>query len=156
MAIPISYLVGTYDETMALLIEAMNYAAYRSRDDQRLLPPDVQLQATLESLRVTSRLTQIMAWLLMQRAVQAGEITSQQAARPEFAIYVVPACWDSDGPEDESLPMGLRSLLDRSHRLYHRALRLECQVNRSWQVQNKASPAPMAKWPLSHNTNKAD
>ena len=128
-----AYFGRTYDETMALLIEARNYAAFRQTIDQRILPPDVQLQAMLQALRVTSRLIQVMAWLLAQRAVDGGEFTPERAASAEFAIDMAPVCFDSSGPDNESLPNGLRSLLDRSYRLYHRALRLEGQVRRNRQ-----------------------
>ena len=70
---------GPYDETMALLIEARNYIAYHDAAEHRKLPPQVRLQISYESMRVTSRLTQVMAWLLAQKAVHAGEMTKAQA-----------------------------------------------------------------------------
>ena len=63
---PTAFFNRTYDETMALLIEARNYIAYNEQSDQRGLAPQVRLQVSYESLRVTSRLTQVMAWLLAQ------------------------------------------------------------------------------------------
>ena len=118
---------GTYDETMALLIEARNYIAYHESGDHRHLPPHVRLQIAYESMRVTSRLTQVMAWLLAQKAVHAGEITQEQAASEEFALSGGEICSDGSGPENEDLPSGLRSLLERSHRLYMRVARLDEQ-----------------------------
>jgi len=118
---------GTYDETMALLIEARNYIAYHEAGDHRHLPPHVRLQISYESMRVTSRLTQVMAWLLAQKAVHAGEITQEIAASDEFALSGGEICSDPSGPENEELPSGLRSLLERSHRLYMRAHRLDEQ-----------------------------
>lgn len=116
---------GTYDETMALLIEARNYIAYHDSVNHRALPPHVRLQISYESMRVTSRLTQVMAWLLAQKAVHAGEITREQAASEDFALSGGDVCTDPSGPDNESLPEGLRSLLDRSHKLYMRVARLD-------------------------------
>ncbi|HEY0837522.1 MAG TPA: DUF1465 family protein [Azospirillum sp.] len=122
---------GPYDETMALLIEARNYIAYHESIDQRQLPPHVRLQVSYESMRVTSRLTQVMAWLLAQKAVHAGEITPAQAASEDYALSGGDICTDPAGPENEDLPVGLRSLLERSHHLYMRVARLDEQVRRA-------------------------
>lgn len=116
---------GPYDETMALLIEARNYIAYHDAVSHRALPPHVRLQISYESMRVTSRLTQVMAWLLAQKAVHAGEMTAEQAASDDFALSGGEVCTDPAGPENEDLPSGLRSLLERSHRLYMRVERLD-------------------------------
>lgn len=121
---------GPYDETMALLIETRNYIAFHEAIDQRKLPPHVRLQVSYESMRVTSRLTQVMAWLLAQKAVHAGELTMAQVATEEYALSGGDICTDPSGPENEDLPSGLRSLLERSHKLYMRVARLDALVHR--------------------------
>jgi regulator of CtrA degradation len=128
---PTAFFNRTYEETLALLVEARNYIAHQEAGDQRGLPPQLRLQVSYESLRVTSRLTQVMAWLLAQKAVHAGELTLQQAATEEFALSGGSICSDPSGPEDERLPAGLRALLERSHKLYMRVSRLDEQVRRS-------------------------
>lgn len=125
---PTAYFHRTYDETMALLIETRNYVAYHEVIDQRALSPQIRLQASYESLRVTSRLTQVMAWLLAQKACHAGELTLQQAAGDDYALSGGAICTDPSGADNMELPGGLRSLLDRSHRLYLRVERLDNQV----------------------------
>ena len=84
-----------------------------------------RLQISYESMRVTSRLTQVMAWLLAQKAVHAGEMSREQAASDDFALSGGEICTDPSGPDNEALPEGLRSLLERSHRLYMRVARLD-------------------------------
>ena len=115
----------TYDETMRLLIEARNYATYRNTTEHGV-PTTVALRATCESFRVTARLSHVMAWALARMAVHAGELTPAQCTL--FTLSVAGACAQPSGPEDESLPQGLRSLLDRSHRLYLRVTRLDQQM----------------------------
>lgn len=115
---------------MALLVEARNYIAYQEAVDNRGLPPNVRLQVSYESMRVTSRLTQAMAWLLAQKAVHAGEMTLEQMASDEYALAGGDICADPSGPENEELPPGLRSLLERSHLLYSRVARLDEMVRR--------------------------
>jgi regulator of CtrA degradation len=128
---PTAFFNRTFDETMALLIEARNYIAYNEAADQRGLSPQARLQVSYESLRVTSRLTQVMAWLLAQKAVHAGELTPRQVATDEYALSGGVVCTDPSGPENEELPSGLRSLLERSHKLYMRVARLDEQVRRA-------------------------
>ena len=71
-----------------------------------------------------------MAWLLARRAVHAGEMTPEQGADDRFALSGGAVCSEAPVPENEALPDGLRGLLDRSHSLYHRVMRLDAQVRR--------------------------
>ncbi len=62
----------TYEDTLDLLIEARNTAAFSppARDDRRT--PMKGLAVAGPHLRVTSRLAGVMAWLLYQKAVGAS------------------------------------------------------------------------------------
>ncbi|WP_119677463.1 DUF1465 family protein [Indioceanicola profundi] len=128
---PTAFFNRTYDEAMSLLVETRNYIAYQEPIDQRSLPPALRLQVSYESMRVTSRLTQVMAWLLAQRAAHAGEMSAEQAASEEFALSGGPVCTDESGSDNEDLPSGLRSLLARSHSLYMRVDRLGEMVRKA-------------------------
>ena len=131
MSEPIAYYHRTYDETMALLIEARNYAAFHHETHQRDIAPAARLFVSYESLRVTSRLSQVMAWLLAQKAVDAREISAEHGTGEAFALLDDAASRDPLGPENPMLPSGLRNLLARSHSLYLRVLRLEAQARRN-------------------------
>lgn len=118
----------TYDETLDMIVEARNYMTHVQ---PRTIPkrrgnPD--LRFSCEALRVTSRLTQVMAWLMLQRAVVHGEISAEEACLDCNRLSGHDVCLDTDGMQDDSLPAGLRSLLDRSYRLYQRVARLEEMV----------------------------
>jgi regulator of CtrA degradation len=121
----------TYDETMSLLLEARNYIAYQETVEQQTLDAEMRLRISYESMRITSRLTQVMAWLLAQKAVHAGEMTAREAASEEYALAGHDVCAEPSGHDDGRLPPGLRSLLVRSHALYMRISRLEEQFRRS-------------------------
>ena len=115
----------TYDETLELLIEARNYVRYIERRERMRASTEIGTRIVCEGLRVTTRLTQVMAWALTQRAVFEGELTASQALGEEWRLSGTEVCLDDDGTHDHEIPAGLRGLLDRSHRLYLRALRLE-------------------------------
>ncbi len=120
----------TYDEAMTLLIQARDYNAGYDAADRWHMPAHVRLKASFESLRVTSRLTQVMAWLLAQKAVHAGELTNDDLAGETFRLDGGELCRDPSGADDCDLPAGLRRLLERSHHLYIRVSRLDEQVRR--------------------------
>jgi regulator of CtrA degradation len=119
---------GTYDEAMALMVEARNYMAFVEHRERRKAEMMIGLRMSCEAMRVTSRLTQVMAWLMMQRAVHEGEIDMDDALSEANRLSGLDVCLDQSFGHDETLPQGLRSLLDRSLRLYQRIARLENQM----------------------------
>ncbi|MDA8232303.1 MAG: DUF1465 family protein [Magnetospirillum sp.] len=129
-----AFFAKMYDETLALLVEARNYVAYGELKAQR--EPKARqrdgagggLHASCEALRVTARLTQVMAWLMIHRAAGEGEIAPEEALADHNRLSGGDVCLDGRSTADETLPAGLRSLLDRSHRLYLRVGRLEAQM----------------------------
>lgn len=123
-----AYFRRTYDETMDLMVEARNYMAYVERRERERAPAATGLRMSCEAMRVTSRLTQVMAWLMMQRAVHEGELGLEQALAEDNRLSGADVCLDDRFSSDASLPNGLRSLLDRSFKLYQRVARLEEQM----------------------------
>ncbi|MBX9633915.1 MAG: DUF1465 family protein [Magnetospirillum sp.] len=120
-----AYFRRTYDETMDLMVEARNYMAYVERRERERAGLMIGLRMSCEAMRVTSRLTQVMAWLMLQRAVHEGELEVEQALREECRLSGAEVCLDESFGCDETLPNHLRSLMDRSFRLYVRVARLE-------------------------------
>jgi regulator of CtrA degradation len=118
----------TYDETMDLMVEARNYLSYLDEKERDRVDAVSGLRLSCEAMRVTSRLTQVMAWLLMQRAVQEGEITTNEALSDRNRLSGGDVCLDVRFGQDSLLPKSLRSLLDRSFRLYVRISRIEEQI----------------------------
>lgn len=121
----------TFNDAVALAVEARNYIAAYGLGEKSQLPVQVRLQASYQAMRVTSRLTQAIAWLLAQKAVFQGEMTERDLASDAYALSGGTLCSDPSGPELEELPRPLRSLLKRSHNLYQRVERLDAQVRRS-------------------------
>ena len=130
-ATPSAFFNKTYDETLGLLVEVRDYVVENEPVDRRRLAPVVGAKLSCEALRVTARLTQIMAWLLAQRAVHAGEVSAEELVRRNEALADIEICMAAD---EEGLIAGLparfRELLDRSHRLYTRVARLDEMIRR--------------------------
>jgi len=85
----------TYDETLDLIVEARNYLSHSRPTARRAIRPSGDnLRLSCEALRVTSRLTQVMAWLMLQRAVQHGEISAQEACDEKNRLSGQSVCLD--------------------------------------------------------------
>jgi len=122
---PVAFFDRTYDEAMALIREAREYFAERQHQPASPSRAAVELVTSCESMRLTARLSQIIAWLLVQKAVHAGELSRDDAIKPEHRLGGRSVC-EIEGPWSElGLPQRLQTLLERSLSLYHRIGRLD-------------------------------
>lgn len=124
----VTLLDRTFDEGVALTVEARNYIAFHEQADRREFDLPRCLQVGYQHTRVSARLIQVMTWLLAMKALLAGEISPEQFAEPHYALLGGEACENPSGAELAELPAGLRSLLERSHALYSRIRRLDDMV----------------------------
>ncbi|HVJ54396.1 MAG TPA: DUF1465 family protein [Aliidongia sp.] len=120
----------TYDEAMSLLLEARNYAAVGEFRHRRAMAPADRLLLCCETMRLTARLTHVMAWLLAQRAVHAGEITLEASADEPYVLGGQTTCLSESQGIEQVGDDWLNELLDRSKRLYQRVSRLDEMVRR--------------------------
>jgi len=111
-----------YVEAMVLADEARSYFDTIGRDDRLSLDPIDRVGFSCESLKVTTRLMHVIAWLLTQRAVEAGELSAAQARTPARRLGHAP---DSDEALLPRLPESARELIEASRELYARVQRLE-------------------------------
>ncbi len=114
-----------YKETLAMVHEACNYIDGPGRRACNAMEETDSLYYTAETLRLTTRLTQLMAWMFVQRAVQNGEMTPEEAAKEQHRLGARHTCLSSSEPPEGVLPASLEDLLERSERLYRRVARLD-------------------------------
>ena len=116
-------LVGSlYTEAMVLADEARSYFDRLGREDRDSLDPLLRVGFSCESLKVTTRLMHVIAWLLTQRAVEAGELSPSQARRPARRLGEEP---ESDEATVVQLPAAARALIASSRELFARVRRLD-------------------------------
>ncbi len=72
-----------YAEGMALVEETASYLDGPGRAASKVLPRQVSVLYAAESMRLTTRLMQMASWLLLQRAVNNGEMTRDQVMSEE-------------------------------------------------------------------------
>ena len=111
-----------YTEAMVLADEARAYFDETGREEQKSLEPFVRVGFACESLKVTTRIMHIVAWLLTQRAIETGELHRPDGRRPERRLG---RANDSDPLVVDQLPAAARQLIAASSELYARVRRLD-------------------------------
>jgi regulator of CtrA degradation len=111
-----------YTEAMLLADEARAYFDDAGREDRSTLEPFARVGFACESLKVTTRIMHIVAWLLTQRAIESGEIPTREGRRPERRLG---HAQDSDPAVVTQLPTSAQRLIGSSADLYARVKRLD-------------------------------
>ena len=111
-----------YTEAMLLADEARSYFDDAGREERGTLEPFARVGFACESLKVTTRIMHIVAWLLTQRAIESGEIAIRDGQRPERRLG---NAQDSDPAVVKTLPPSARKLINASADLYARVKRLD-------------------------------
>ncbi len=124
-----------YTEAMLLADEARSYFDRNGREERLVLDPLLRVGFSVESLKVTTRLMHVIAWLLTQRAVEAGELTISQSRMPARRLGEAA---ESDPLLLAKLPPAALALVHASQELYARVKRLE---EGSAAADPQASPA---------------
>jgi regulator of CtrA degradation len=124
-----------YTEAMLLADEARSYFDDAGRDERSTLEPFARVGFACESLKVTTRIMHIVAWLLTQRAIGSGEIPNRDGRRPERRLG---HAQDSDPAVVGQLPDSARKLINSSVDLYARVKRLD---DGSFETEIAQSPA---------------
>jgi regulator of CtrA degradation len=131
----------TFAEGMDLVEEAAAYLDGVGRHDSRLLSRNRALAYANQSMRLTTRLMQVASWLLVQRSVRDGEMTTTDARQDRYRLRDEPV-EQIKSLEAEELPAGLIDLLQRSERLYGHVLHLDRRMYLEPEIvtQSRANP----------------
>lgn len=114
-----------YREGMALIEEVASYLDGEGRADSRLLARETSFLYASESMRLTTRLMQLASWLLLQRAVNEGEITPENARVEKEKVKFSATPSQRGGPGYEHLPATLLDYIARGDRLFERVLQFD-------------------------------
>jgi regulator of CtrA degradation len=123
---------GLYTEAMLLADEARAYFDEFGREARNAMSPLARVSFSCESLKVTTRLMHIVAWLLAQRAISAGR---------GGAVHPLSAAAPSDPASLAALPEDARLLIAASIDLYARIQRLEAKMAAGENAMPPPSPA---------------
>jgi regulator of CtrA degradation len=128
-----------FAEGMELIEDTAAYLDGPGREESRALGRQGPLTYDCESMRLTTRMTQVASWLLVQRAVAEGEITPARARAERNKVHGA----DADAgaaPEDFALlPLRLRELVGLAARLHARIMHLDFLISHAGRKPAKPS-----------------
>lgn len=109
-----------YREGMALIEEVAAYLDGAGRVASRTLPREASFVYATESMRLTTRLMQLASWLLLQRAVNEGEITAESARAEKDKVKFSATPAERGGPGFGELPEPLLDYIAKGDQLFLR------------------------------------
>ena len=114
-----------FKEGMNLVEESAAYLDGPGRAEAKVLPRAEALAYASESMRLTTRLMQLASWLLLQRAVNEGEMTPVQAQSEKHKVKLSTQEVATAPDVFHRLPARLRDLVAHSMRLQARVIHLD-------------------------------
>lgn len=126
-----------FREGMGLVEETANYLDGPGREDARLLDRHGAVAYATESMRLTTRLMQLASWLLLQRAVGAGEMKREDVLKERHRISLADIGRGLPLTGAEQLPVALLDIVERSLSLHQRILKFDAMLG-----FNTPEPAP--------------
>ncbi|WP_322988505.1 MULTISPECIES: DUF1465 family protein [unclassified Hoeflea] len=119
-----------YAEGMGLVEETANYLDGPGRTSSKSLPRIAAVLYAAESMRLTTRLMQMASWLLLQRAVNNGEMNRDQVMAEKSKVRLDSFNCDRSAPGWADLPEEFRDLVERSLRIQNRVAILDREIYR--------------------------
>lgn len=117
---------GLYVEAMVMADEARAYFDRDAALGDVLQDPIRRVAFACESLKVTTRLMHVIAWLLSQRAWQRGEIADTDLLDEKYRLG---RAANTDRDLIAAFPFTARAMIEGSQELYDRVARLQDRID---------------------------
>ena len=140
-----------YAEAMLLADEARAYFEQHGDVDRESLEISARIVFSCESLKVTTRLMHVIAWLLTQRGWHRAEIDTRALHDP--LNHLGPAA-TTDMASVSAFPFGARALIEASMDLYARVARLQTRMGLGT-AQGEPQPVLSPARALLHRLERA-
>ena len=124
-----------YDEAVSLAEDIRAVLALGFEKSGGRESDEMRIALSIEGMRSTTRIMNVMAWLLNQRAYFAGELSARQLHRRNKLDEDRP----SDGIYFDMLEPATRSLIKETERLHARVSRLDSD----WRSEPGNTPGPI-------------
>ena len=118
-----------FQDGMTLVDEVAAYLDGEGRVEAKQLPRALALAYAAESMRLTTRLMQIASWLLVQKALNQGDLERAQGMLEKNRIQVASQGIASQASVFAQLPEPLQELTARSMRLQARIIQFDRYVH---------------------------
>jgi len=119
------FLEKSYKEAMVLTQEVANYFELENKSILKALNEGPDVSYASETMRVSTCLMQVMSWFLVQKAVNNGEITSEQASGSPYRLGAFDICLAEVDTENGKLPEQFVIFLHKAQNLYRQVARMD-------------------------------
>lgn len=130
-----AFIEDAYQDTLSLMTELRDFLAEvqaapddeeetEAADAEAAESTEVRARMVREISSITRNLTEAMAWLLLQKAAAAGEITPEEAETRSDGLLAPAEAARIAAADGAELPLEIRGYVDRSRRLYDQVLSL--------------------------------
>lgn len=126
-----------FREGMSLVEEVAAYLDGVGRRESKGLPHPVSVLYATESMRLTTRLLDLASWLLIRRALKAGEIDAVEARNKRQRVKLKAFGRPGHIKRFDELPAALQDLIERSFALHDRIVMLDRAI-----ASSEAGKAP--------------
>ncbi|MEZ5818214.1 MAG: DUF1465 family protein [Hyphomicrobiaceae bacterium] len=134
-----------FREGMSLVEATANYLEGQGRRDAKAVGATASVLYASESMRLTTRLLELASWLVIRRALKAGEITLEEAQVKRRRLKLTAIGRPEHVREFASLPDKLKELISASFALHDRIVLLDRALERPEPVVSDIVPNPVAE-----------
>lgn len=133
-----------FREGMALVEATANYLEGQGRKDAKSIGPAAGTIYASESMRLTTRLLELASWLVIRRALKAGEIGPEEARTKRRRLRLNAIGRPQHVQGYDKLPAKLRELIEASFALHDRITHLDRALERPEPVVEPTHANPVA------------
>jgi len=134
-----------FREGMALVEATANYLEGQGRRDAKSIGPVASTLYASESMRLTTRLLELASWLVIRRALNAGEITAEEARIKRRRLRLTAIGRPEHVKDFEVLPAKLRELIEASFALHDRIVLVDRALEQPEAAAPQPAPNPVAE-----------
>ncbi len=134
-----------FREGMALVEATANYLEGQGRRDSKAIGPAASMLYASESMRLTTRLLELASWLVIRRALKAGEIGPEEARVKRRRLRLTAIGRPQHVQGFEKLPEKLKDLIEASFALHDRITHLDRALEHPEAVIDEIVPNPVAE-----------
>ncbi|MGE0767557.1 MAG: DUF1465 family protein [Hyphomicrobiaceae bacterium] len=134
-----------FREGMALVEATANYLEGQGRRDAKTAGPLAGAIYASESMRLTTRLLELASWLVIRRALKAGEITNEEARVKRRRLRLTAIGRPEHVKDFDKLPDKLKELIDASFALHDRIVLIDHALERPEPAVSEVAPNPVGE-----------
>lgn len=140
---PSAFLDLSLQNAYDLLQVTHDYIKWQAPLDVKHMAYEDIFKISCEAMRITVRMTQVIAWLMLQKAFLEGDLSRHDMLSEGYRVLRENPCLEATSEMNIVLPPRLRELLQKSRDFYLRILRLDAVSRKQLSFPHKIRKKPL-------------